>query len=41
LVLEAMKMENEIFAPIDGVVREIYVDVGSRVGRGERLLLIS
>jgi biotin carboxyl carrier protein len=41
LVLEAMKMENEIFASIDGVVREIYVDVGSRVGRGERLLLIS
>ncbi len=41
LVLEAMKMENEIFAPLDGVVKEVYVEAGARVGRGERLLLIS
>ncbi|MEM2127682.1 MAG: biotin/lipoyl-containing protein [Candidatus Bathyarchaeia archaeon] len=41
LVLEAMKMENEIFAPLDGVVKEVYVEVGARVGKGERLLLIS
>lgn len=41
LVLEAMKMENEIYAPADGVVSEVYVEVGEQVGRGDRLVLIS
>jgi biotin carboxyl carrier protein len=41
LVLEAMKMENEIYAPADSVVEEIFVEVGKQVGRGDRLLLIS
>lgn len=41
LVLEAMKMENEIYAPAGGVVREIYVEVGGQVGRGDRLVLVS
>jgi biotin carboxyl carrier protein len=41
LVLEAMKMENEIYAPADGVVSEIHVEVGKQVGRGDRLVLIS
>lgn len=41
LVLEAMKMENEIFAPVSGVVREIYINQGQQVGRGEKLMLIS
>ncbi len=40
LVLEAMKMENEIYAPADGVVKEVFVEVGQQVGRGNRLLLI-
>jgi biotin carboxyl carrier protein len=41
LVLEAMKMENEIYAPASGVVREIYVEVGAQVNRGDRLVLVS
>jgi len=41
LVLEAMKMENEIYAPIDGVVEEIYVDVGEQANRGDRLIHVS
>ena len=41
LVLEAMKMENEIYAPADGVVEVVFVEVGKQVGRGDRLLLIS
>lgn len=41
LVLEAMKMENEIYAPVDGVVREIYVETGQQVGRGDTLVLVS
>ena len=41
LVLEAMKMENEIYAPVGGVVKEVYVEAGQQVGRGDRLILIS
>lgn len=41
IMLEAMKMENEIYAPIEGVVREVYIEVGNQVGRGDRLVLIS
>ncbi len=40
LILEAMKMENEIVAPRDGVVKEIKVDVGKNVDRGEILLVL-
>ena len=41
LVLEAMKMENEIYAPADGVVSEVYVEAGQQVGRGHRLVKLS
>ena len=41
LVLEAMKMENEIYAPVDGVVGKVYVEVGQQIGRGDRLVLVS
>jgi biotin carboxyl carrier protein len=41
LVLEAMKMENEIYAPADGVVSEVYVEVGQQIGRGHRLVKLS
>jgi len=41
LLLEAMKMENEIYTPSEGVVKEIFVEVGQQVSRGERLVLVS
>ena len=41
IVLEAMKMENEIHAPSGGVVEEIYVGVGDQVGRGAPLVKVS
>ena len=31
LVIEAMKMENDIVAPIDGIIKEIKVVVGQTV----------
>jgi biotin carboxyl carrier protein len=34
LILEAMKMENLITAPISGEVLSILVNVGEKVGRG-------
>jgi len=40
LLLEAMKMENEIKAPADGVVKEILVAEGARVAEGETLVVI-
>ena len=39
-VVEAMKMENSIRAPRDGVVREVRVQAGQSVGPGELLLVI-
>ena len=41
LVLDAMKMENEIHAPSGGVVAEVYVGVGAQVGRGAPLVKVS
>lgn len=38
LVLEAMKMENEIPAPADGIVDEIFVQAGDTVEGGADLL---
>lgn len=40
LVLEAMKMENEIVSPTAGVVAEIRVTKGSAVTTGEALVRI-
>ena len=38
MVLEAMKMKNELKAPRDGVVAEIYVAAGQQVKFGETLV---
>ncbi len=40
LVLEAMKMQNEIVSNTDGVVREIRVSVGDLVETGDILVVI-
>jgi biotin carboxyl carrier protein len=40
IVVEAMKMQNEMKSPIDGVVKEIRVSEGSTVNAGEVLLVI-
>jgi acetyl-CoA/propionyl-CoA carboxylase biotin carboxyl carrier protein len=40
VIVEAMKMENEITAPCDGVVSDVSVAVGSAVAAGELLLEI-
>jgi biotin carboxyl carrier protein len=37
VVLEAMKMENDIVAPSDGVVASINVDKGASVNAGDLL----
>lgn len=40
LILEAMKMENEIKAHSAGIVKEIYVTKGKAVEKGELLILL-
>ena len=37
MILEAMKMENEILAPADGTVKEVFVQKGSTVETGSPL----
>lgn len=41
LTLEALKMENEIVAPEDAVVKEIYVQTGSAVKVGDLLITLA
>ena len=41
VVLEAMKMENEIQAPADGIVEEVLVEPGQTVESGAELVRIS
>ena len=40
VVIEAMKMENEVLAPADGVVKQILVSKGNVVATGDVLLVI-
>ena len=40
LILEAMKMENEIMAPADGVVTQIFTSKGASVSTGDALISI-
>ena len=40
IVLEAMKMENEIVAPKDGVVSAVYVNEGSAIDVGQPIATI-
>ena len=40
VILEAMKMENQITAPVDGTVAKIDVSEGDSVGEGQVLLVL-
>jgi biotin carboxyl carrier protein len=41
IILEAMKMENEIASPIDGIIKKIYVNSGDKVDKGSLIMEIS
>lgn len=41
VILEAMKMENEIFAPVDGKVASVVASKGQNVDSGATLITIS
>ena len=40
VTLEAMKMENEIRSVTDGVVKEVFVEAGMKVGLNDRIMVI-
>ncbi len=39
VIIEAMKMENEVRAPRDGIIEKIVVEEGMQVGSGDNLIL--
>ncbi|WP_262497706.1 biotin/lipoyl-containing protein [Parabacteroides chinchillae] len=39
-VLVAMKMENEIRSPIDGIVRDVYVTESNKVLVNDKMLVV-
>ena len=39
-VLVAMKMENEIRSPIDGVVKEVYIAAGDKMAVNDKMLVV-
>lgn len=38
MVLEAMKMKNNIIAPMDGVIKKVYIKTGERVKKDHVLI---
>jgi biotin carboxyl carrier protein len=38
LILEAMKMENQLRSPVDGRIMKIHVEEGRKVEKGEELI---
>lgn len=41
LIVEAMKMQNQILSPYDGVVKDITVTTGQTVNSNETLVVIN
>lgn len=41
LILEAMKMENEIVAPKDGVINKIYIATGQSVSTNDPMIALA
>jgi biotin carboxyl carrier protein len=39
-VLTAMKMENEIRSPIDGEVKDIYINESNKVSAGDKMMVV-
>ncbi len=37
MILEAMKMQNELLAPMDGTIKAVHVQLGQLVGKGQQV----
>ena len=40
MILEAMKMQNEIMAPADGTISDVRVSAGQTVGTGDVMIVM-
>lgn len=40
LILEAMKMKNDVVMPFDGIIKEVKVEIGSKVEKNQLLIII-
>jgi biotin carboxyl carrier protein len=40
LILEAMKMQNELKSPKDGIIKEILINEGTKVSLGQKLIVL-
>lgn len=40
LIVEAMKMENEVITNVSGIIKEIYIDINSQIANNEPLMLV-
>ena len=40
IILEAMKMQNEIMAPADGTISDVRVSAGQTVGTGDVMIVM-
>ncbi|MDR1556728.1 MAG: acetyl-CoA carboxylase biotin carboxyl carrier protein subunit [Tannerellaceae bacterium] len=40
MILEAMKMENRILAPVSGIVKKIYIKEGDKISKNHLLIKI-
>ena len=38
LILEAMKMKNDVVSPLDGTIKRIFIQQGQMVGKNQRLI---
>ena len=41
IILEAMKMENEIASPINGTIKKIYIQPGDKIDKGSIIMEIT
>ena len=41
IILEAMKMENEIASPINGTIKKIYIQSGDKIDKGSIIMEIA
>jgi biotin carboxyl carrier protein len=40
MILEAMKMMNQIKMPFDGMIKDIHVEIGQRIPKGEVMIVL-
>ncbi len=40
MILEAMKMQNRVIAPVSGIIKDIYINKGDKIGKNHLMIKI-